>query len=66
MNLKMWVNKREIQVHCPACGWMKFYQPKSFLPTWDMWYRCKKCNLDIRIDERECMINMVMEEVFDE
>jgi uncharacterized protein (DUF983 family) len=61
--LKIQVNKREITVHCPACGKTQFFKPKSFEIMWREWNRCKNCNLDIVIED-DNKIKMVMEEVF--
>lgn len=61
-DLKMWINKREITVHCPGCGKTTFFKPKSFGEMWEEWNRCKNCNLDIRFEDKT--IVMVMEEVF--
>jgi hypothetical protein len=61
--LKTWVDKREIMVHCPACGETEFFKPKCFGEMWKEYNRCKYCNLDIMIEENR-HIKMIMEEVF--
>lgn len=60
--IEIQVNKRKIVLHCPACGEVVFYQPRSFLPWWQEYWRCKCCNLDIALEDNR--IKMVMEEVF--
>lgn len=62
--LKTWVNKREITVHCPACGKTEFFVPKCFGKMWEEYRRCRHCNLDILI-ENQHLIKMIMEDVID-
>ena len=61
--LNLWVNKRKITVHCPACGKINFFKPKSFGVMWERWYRCKSCNLDILFEDNQ--IKMIMEDTID-
>ena len=55
------INGREIRLHCPGCGSVNFYKPKTFQPDFCDWWRCRKCKLDMAFTE-EGYLKMVMED----